>query len=57
MPAMLRLTRQGVGIELRRGPFDVTLDGRVVASIERGDTSEAPLEPGHRRTDTVAGRL
>lgn len=56
MPATLRLIREGVGIELRRGSFDVTLDGKVVASIERGDTTEAPLEPGHHRLRIRAGR-
>lgn len=56
MPATLRLTREGVGIELRRGPFDVTLDGKVVGSIERGDTTETPLEPGHHRLRIRAGR-
>ena len=46
MPGTLWLNREGVGIELRRGPFQVTLDGAVVASIERGDTIEIPLAPG-----------
>lgn len=41
MPGTLRLTREGVGIELRHRPFDVLLDGRVVAPIERGDTTGA----------------
>ena len=56
MPATLRLTRQGFGIELRRGSFDVTLDGTVVASIERGGTIEASLEPGHHQLQVRAGR-
>lgn len=56
MPAMLRLIREGVGIELRRGSFEVTLDGEIVASIERGDTIEAPLEPGNHRLQIRAGR-
>jgi hypothetical protein len=45
VPGTLRLTRVGLGIELRRGLFEVTLDGKVVATLERGDTIEARLEP------------
>lgn len=56
MPATLTLRREGIGIELRRGPFDVTLDGKVIARIERGGTSEAPLTPGRHRLQIRAGR-
>lgn len=56
MAGTLRLRREGVGIELRRGTFEVTLDGEVVASVERGDTVEAPLGPGHHRLQVLAGR-
>jgi hypothetical protein len=52
----LRLIREGVGMELRRGSFEVTLDGETVASIGRGGTAEAPLEPGHHRLQIRAGR-
>jgi hypothetical protein len=47
MPATLRLTREGLGIELRRGTFDATLDGQTVGLIERHGTVEMPVEPGH----------
>lgn len=56
MPGTLRLTREGLGIERRRGMFEVLLDGRVVAHIERGDTIEAPLEPGQHRLQIRTGR-
>jgi hypothetical protein len=56
VPGTLRVTREGVGIELRRGSFEVTVDGKVVASIERGDTTEAPLQSGHHRLQIRAGR-
>lgn len=56
MPGTLRLIREGFGIELRRGPFEVVLDGRVVATIERGVTTELPLEPGPHRLQIRAGR-
>jgi hypothetical protein len=47
MSATLRLTRESAGIELRRGVFDVQVDGRSVGSIARDQTLETPLEPGH----------
>lgn len=56
MPGTLRLLREGVGIELRRGIFDVTLDGAVVAKIERGDTIETPLAPGRHTLIIRHGR-
>lgn len=56
VPATLSLIREGVGIELRRGTFEVTLDGRIIARIEWGDTTEAQLEPGHHSLRIRAGR-
>lgn len=56
MPGTLRLNREGFGIELRRGQFEVTLDGATVARIERGDTIEVPLGPGRHRLRIRAGR-
>jgi hypothetical protein len=56
MPATLRLTRKGVGIELRRGRFEISVDGREVGSIDYGDTVEAQVEPGHHTLRLRAGR-
>jgi hypothetical protein len=56
VPGNLKVTREGFGIELRRGPFDITLDGKVVATVERGDAIEAPLQPGSHRLQVRAGR-
>ena len=47
MSATLRMTREGIGIELRRGRFEVVVDGKSVGSIERHETIETLLEPGH----------
>jgi hypothetical protein len=56
VPGTLRVIREGVGMELRRGTFEITMDGNVVARIERGDTAEAPLPPGHHRLQIRDGR-
>jgi hypothetical protein len=47
VPATLRVTREGsFGFELRRGTFDLSLDGETVRSIEWGETVEGLLQPG-----------
>jgi len=56
MPATLKLTREGFGIELRRGTFYVLLDGRDIGAIEFGDTIEEPIETGHHGLQIKAGR-
>jgi hypothetical protein len=56
MPAILTLTRERFGIELRRGKFEIVVDGRSTASIEHGDTVEVPVEPGHHALRIRSGR-
>ena len=56
MPATLSLTREGAGIELRRGRFEVTVDGDAVGFIEYHETLEVPLVPGHHTVRVRAGR-
>lgn len=56
MAATLRLTRQGVGVELRRGAFDVLVDDNSVGSINWHDTVEVPVEPGRHKIGIRAGR-
>jgi hypothetical protein len=52
----LRLTREGFGTELRRGRFEISVDGKSVGSIERHETIETPLEPGEHILRIRAGR-
>ena len=56
MSATLVLKRQGVGIELRRGRFEIVVDGRSVGSIDWHQTVEVPVEPGRRTLQIRAGR-
>ena len=56
MPATLRLTRQGFGIEFRRGEFEVSVDGSSVGTLAYGGTLERPLEPGHHTLRIRSGR-
>jgi len=54
--ATLSLTREGFGIELRRGTFNVNLDGQSVGSSKWHETVEVPVEAGHHTLQIRAGR-
>jgi hypothetical protein len=56
MAATLKLTREAVGIELRRGTFDVLIDGDSVGSINRHDTIEVAVQSGRHTIRIRAGR-
>ena len=56
MSATLRVTREGTGIELRRGRFEIQLDGSSVGSITRHETVVSPVEPGHHILRIRRGR-
>jgi ABC-type transport system involved in multi-copper enzyme maturation permease subunit len=57
MSATLIVTRQpGSGIELRRGRFDITVDGTSVGALDNHETVETNLEPGHHTLRINAGR-
>jgi hypothetical protein len=54
--ATLHLIREGTIMELRRGTFQVLLDGDDVGSIEPHQTIEVPIQPGHHNLQVKAGR-
>jgi hypothetical protein len=56
MTATLKLTHRTIGVEVRRGPYDVVLDGERVGSVELNDTFEAPIEPGRHTLQVRDGR-
>lgn len=55
MSAMLKLTHQAIGVEVRRGTYDVVVDGKPVGSLGMNDTIETPVEPG-RHTLQIRNR-
>lgn len=57
MPAILKLSRRGVGVELRRGTFEIELDGKPVGTITWHQEAEIPIEPGRHSVQLRAGRL
>jgi hypothetical protein len=54
--ATLNIKREGVIAELRSAPFEITLDGTTVGSINRHGTFEAPIDPGRHTLQVRAGR-
>ena len=56
MSATLQLTHKAIGAEVRRGRYDVVLDGERVGSVEMNDTFETPIEPGRHTLQVRGGR-
>ena len=56
MSATLKLTHKAIGVEVRRGTFDVLVDGKHVGSVEMNDTIETPLEHGRHTLQVRNGR-
>ncbi|HEX3839736.1 MAG TPA: hypothetical protein VHU85_02985 [Acidimicrobiales bacterium] len=56
MSATLKLTHKAIGVEVRRGTFDVVVDGERVGSLEMNDTIEIPIQPGHHTLQVRNGR-
>jgi hypothetical protein len=56
MAATLKLTHRTIGVEVRRGTYDVLVDGLRVGSLELNDTIEIPVEPGRHILQVRNGR-
>ena len=56
MPATLRVTHKAVGAEVRRGAYDVVVDGQRRGSVEMNGTIELPVEPGRHAVQVRDGR-
>jgi hypothetical protein len=54
--ATLKLTHKAFGAEVRRGTYDVLVDGTRVGSVEMNDTLETPVEPGRHTLQIRSGR-
>jgi hypothetical protein len=56
MAATLKLRHKAIGVEVRRGTYDVMVDGGRVGSLEMNDTIEIPVEPGRHTLQVRNGR-
>src|ERR1035437_9590075 len=56
MTATLRMTHKAIGVEVRRGTYDIVVDGQRAGSLEMNDTIEIPVEPGRHTLQIRSGR-
>ena len=56
MSATLKMTHKAIGAEVRRGAYDVVVDGELVGSVEMNDSIEIPVEPGRHTLQVRNGR-
>jgi hypothetical protein len=56
MAATLKLTHKAIGVEVRRGTYDVIVDSEHAGSLEMNNTIEIPLEPGRHTLQLRDGR-
>jgi hypothetical protein len=56
MSATLRLTHKTIGVEVRRGMYDVVVDGKRAGSLELNETVDIPVEPGRHTVQVRSGR-
>ncbi len=56
MTATLRMTHKAIGSEVRRGAYEILVDGRHAGSVEMNETIELPVEPGRRAVQLRSGR-
>ena len=56
MAATLKVTHKTIGVEVRRGTYDVVLDGERAGSVELNETVDIPVEPGRHTVQVRSGR-
>ena len=56
MPATLRLVHKAIGAEVRRGTYDVMVDGKPAGSVEMNEAIDIPVEPGRHLLQVRNGR-
>jgi hypothetical protein len=54
--ATLRVTHSAIGAEVRRGTYDVLVDGERVGSVEMNDSLEIPVVAGRHSLQVRSGR-
>jgi hypothetical protein len=56
MSATLKVTHEAIGVEVRRGTYDVVVDGERAGSVELHGTFETPVKPGRHTLKIRNGR-
>ena len=56
MSATVKVTHKAIGAEVRRGAYDIVLDGERSGSVEMDGTFETSVEPGRHTLQVRDGR-
>ena len=56
MAATLKLTHKAIGIEVRRGTYEIMVDGQRGGSLDMNETIEMPVDPGRHALQIRNGR-
>lgn len=56
MTANLRMTHKAIGVEVRRGAYQIVLDGQLAGSLSMNDTIEIPIAAGPHAVQIRSGR-
>lgn len=56
MAATLKLTHRAIGVEVRRGTYEIVVDSQRAGSLEMNDTIEIPVESGPHTLQVRNGR-
>jgi hypothetical protein len=56
MTATLKVTHKAFGAEVRRGAYDIEVDGNRVGSVDMNGTLETTVEPGPHTLQVRNGR-
>lgn len=54
--ATLKLTHKAIGAEVRRGPYDVLVDGQRAGTVDLNETIEIAVTPGRHTLQVRSGR-
>jgi len=56
MTATLKLTHSSIGVEVRRGVYDIIIDGQPSGAVAMNNTIEIPVAPGSHTLQIRNGR-
>ena len=56
MAATLKVTHKAIGVEVRRGTYDIVVEGQPAGSLEMNDSIEIPVERGRHTLQVRSGR-
>lgn len=56
MSGTLTVTHKTIGAEVRRGTYEIVVDGTAAGAVEMNDTFEMSLEPGSHTLQVRSGR-